>query len=225
MSRFAEPQDPAFREMNTSLGFDQRLWPHDIAQSRAHAKMLAAQGIIGADDRDAILRGLDQVEGELRDGTFPFEPDDEDIHMAVERRLTAIAGRSGGTLHTARSRNDQVVTDVAIFTREAARSAQAQLNTYMSTLVDAAERHLDWALPGYTHLQRAQPIYLSHHLLAWFWMAARDRDRFVAVEAACGTMPLGAGALAGVNFDTDRRMVADELGFTSVSPNSVDAVA
>jgi argininosuccinate lyase len=225
MSRFAEPQDPAFREMNTSLGFDQRLWPHDIAQSRAHAKMLAAQGVIGAEDRDAILTGLDQVEGELRDGTFPFEPDDEDIHMAVERRLTAIAGRSGGTLHTARSRNDQVVTDVALFTREAARSAQVQLSTYMSTLVDAAERHLDWALPGYTHLQRAQPIYLSHHLLAWFWMAARDRERFAAVEAACGVMPLGAGALAGVNFDTDRRMFAAELGFTSVSPNSVDAVA
>ena len=136
MSRFAEPQDPAFREMNTSLGFDQRLWPHDVAQSRAHAKMLAAQGIIGDDDRDAILAGLDQVEGELRDGTFPFEPDDEDIHMAVERRLTAIAGRSGGTLHTARSRNDQVVTDVALFTREAARSAQSRWRSAASTSVD-----------------------------------------------------------------------------------------
>src|SRR5690349_6801912 len=225
MSRFAEPQDPAFREMNTSLGFDQRLWPHDVAQSRAHARMLAAQGIISATDRDAILAGLDQVEGELREGTFPFEPDDEDIHMAVERRLTAIAGRPGGRLHTARSRNDQVVTDVALFTRVAARSAQAQLTSYMEVLVEAAERHLDWALPGYTHLQRAQPVYLSHHLLAWFWMAARDRERFAAVEAACGVMPLGAGALAGVNFDTDRALVARELGFTSVSPNSIDAVA
>jgi argininosuccinate lyase len=213
MSRFAEPQDPAFREMNTSLGFDQRLWPHDVAQSRAHARMLAAQGIIGDDDRDAILAGLDQVEGELRDGTFPFEPDDEDIHMAVERRLTAIAGRPGGKLHTARSRNDQVVTDVALFTRAAARSAQEQLTTYMSVLVDAAERHLDWALPGYTHLQRAQPVYLSHHLLAWFWMAARDRERFAAVEAACGVMPLGAGALAGVNFDAvaNRDFILDYL--------------
>src|SRR3954454_2179938 len=225
MSRFAEPQDPAFREMNTSLGFDRRLWPHDVAQSRAHARMLAAQGIIGDDDRDAILAGLDQVAGELRDGTFPFEADDEDIHMAVERRLTAIAGRPGGRLHTARSRHDQGVTDVALFTREAARSAQAQLSTYMATLVEAAERHLDWALPGYTHLQRAQPVYLSHHLLAWFWMAVRDRERFAAVEAACSVMPLGAGALAGVNFDTDRGLVARELGFASVSPNSIDAVA
>jgi argininosuccinate lyase len=225
MSRFAEPQDPAFREMNTSLAFDQRMWPHDVAQSRAHARMLAAQGIIGDDDRDAILGGLDQVEGELRDGTFPFEPDDEDIHMAVERRLTEVVGRPGGKLHTARSRNDQVVTDVTMFTREAARSAQAQLTTYMEVLVETAERHLDWALPGYTHLQRAQPIYLSHHLLAWFWMASRDRERFAAVERACGIMPLGAGALAGVNFDTDRQMVARELGFASVSPNSVDAVA
>jgi argininosuccinate lyase len=225
MSRFAEPQDPAFREMNTSLGFDQRLWPHDVAQSRAHARMLAAQGIIGADDRDAILAGLDQVESELRDGTFPFEPDDEDIHMAVERRLTQIAGRSGGKVHTARSRNDQVVTDVAMFTRAAARSAIEQLDVYMSTLVDAAQRHLDWALPGYTHLQRAQPVYLSHHLLAYFWMAARDRERFTAVERACGVMPLGAGALAGVNFDTDRGMVARELGFERVSPNSIDAVS
>src|ERR1700755_1581376 len=115
MTRVAEPQGPVFREMTTSLGFDQRLWPHDVAQSRAHAKMLAAQGIIGADDRDAILTGLDQVEGELRDGTFPFEPDDEDIHMAVERRLTEIAGRAGGQLDNARSRNDQVVAHVALF--------------------------------------------------------------------------------------------------------------
>src|SRR6059058_115833 len=120
MSRFAEPQDPAFREMNTSLGFDRRLWPHDVEQSRAHARMLAAQGIIEAEDLDAILGGLDQIEGELRDGTFPFEPDDEDIHMAVERRLTELVGRPGGKLHTARSRNDQVATDVALFTREAA---------------------------------------------------------------------------------------------------------
>jgi argininosuccinate lyase len=225
MSRFAEPQDPAFREMNTSLGFDRRLWPHDVAQSRAHARMLAAQGIIGGDDRDAILAGLDAVEAELAEGTFPFQPGDEDIHMAVERRLTEIAGPVGGKLHTARSRNDQVATDVTLFTRAAAQSAQEQLTAYMRTLVEVAERHLDWALPGYTHLQRAQPVYLSHHLLAWFWMAARDRDRFAAVEEATSVMPLGAGALAGVNFDTDRQMVAEELGFTTVAPNSIDAVA
>jgi len=225
MSRFAEPQDPAFREMNTSLGFDRRLWPHDLAQSRAHAKMLAAQGIVDDDDRDAILTGLDQIEDELRAGTFPFEPDDEDIHMAVERRLTAIVGRPGGRLHTARSRNDQVATDVALFTREAAAEARAALTVFMETLVAVAERHLDWPLPGYTHLQRAQPVYLGHHLLAWFWMAQRDRERFAAVEAATAVLPLGAGALAGVNFATDRGMVARELGFASVAPNSIDAVA
>src|SRR4051794_2799356 len=137
MGRFSQPQDPLFQALNTSLGFDQRLWPHDVAQSRAHARMLAAQGIIGEDDRDAILTGLDRVEGELRDGTFPFAADDEDIHMAVERRLIELVGRPGGKLHTARSRNDQVVTDVALFTRAAARSAQDQLSVYMETLVAA----------------------------------------------------------------------------------------
>jgi argininosuccinate lyase len=225
MSRFAEPQDPAFREMNTSLGFDRRLWPHDVAQSRAHARMLAAQGIIGDDDRDALLSGLDAVEAELREGRFPFAPDDEDIHMAVERRLTELAGPVGGKLHTARSRNDQVATDVALFTRDAARSALADIRRLQETLVDAAERHLDWALPGYTHLQRAQPIYLSHHLLAYFWMLARDAERFGAVVDATRALPLGAGALAGVNFATDRALVAAELGFAEVAPNSVDAVS
>lgn len=225
MSRFSEPQHPVFRELNTSLGFDRRLWPQDIAQSRAHAKMLAAQGIIGEEDRDAILEGLDKVEAELRDGTFPFKEDDEDIHMAVERRLTEIIGRPGGKLHTARSRNDQVATDVALFTREAAVEAQRLLTVFMETLVEVAERHIDWPLPGYTHLQRAQPVYLSHHLLAWFWMAQRDRERFKAVEKATKVLPLGAGALAGVNFDTDRRFVARELGFDDVAPNSIDAVA
>jgi argininosuccinate lyase len=225
MSRFAEPQDPAFREMNTSLGFDRRLWPHDVAQSRAHARMLAAQGIIGDDDRDALLSGLDAVEAELREGRFPFAPDDEDIHMAVERRLTELAGPVGGKLHTARSRNDQVATDVALFTRDAARSALADIRRLQETLVDAAERHLDWALPGYTHLQRAQPIYLSHHLLAYFWMLVRDAERFGAVVDATRALPLGAGALAGVNFATDRALVAAELGFAEVAPNSVDAVS
>src|SRR3954468_10197826 len=186
MSRFAEPQDPAFREMNTSLGFDRRLWPHDVAQSRAHARMLAAQGIIAAEDRDALLAGLDAVEAELRDGSFPFAPDDEDIHMAVERRLTEVAGPVGGRLHTARSRNDQVATDVALFTREAALAGAESVTGLMAALIDAAERHLDWPLPGYTHLQRAQPVYLSHHLLAYVWMLERDRARlrFAAEQTA-----------------------------------------
>jgi argininosuccinate lyase len=226
MSRFSEPQDPVFQRLNASLSFDRRLWPHDIAQSRAHARMLAAQRIIGDDDRDAILAGLDAVEAELAGGTFPFAPDDEDIHMAVERRLTEIVGPPGGKLHTARSRNDQVATDVVLFTRDAAGHATRAIDALIAVLLDAAEAHLDWALPGYTHLQRAQPVYLSHHLLAYVWMLLRDRARFAFAETQTMALPLGAGALAGVNFDTDRNAVAGELGFSAgVVPNSIDAVA
>jgi argininosuccinate lyase len=225
MGRFAEPQDPLFRALNTSLGFDQRLWPYDVAQSRAHAEMLAAQGIISDSDRDALARGLDAVEAELRDGSFPFRDDDEDIHMAVERRLTEIAGPVGGKLHTARSRNDQVATDLAMFARETAEALAARCTDLAGTLVDVAERHLDWPLPGYTHLQRAQPVYLSHHLLAYAWMLVRDRARFRFAAEQAAVLPLGAGALAGVNFDTDRGLVAERLGFAAVSPNSIDAVS
>jgi argininosuccinate lyase len=225
VSRFREPQDPAFQALNASIGFDRRLWPHDLAQSRAHARMLAARGVIADEDRDALLAGLDAVDAELRDGSFVFAPADEDIHMAIERRLTEIAGPVGGRLHTARSRNDQVATDVALFTRAAAREAGDAVTALMAALVDAAERHLDWPLPGYTHLQRAQPVYLSHHLLAYVWMLERDRIRFDFAARSTAALPLGAGALAGVNFDTDRRQVAAELGFERVAPNSIDAVS
>jgi argininosuccinate lyase len=225
MSRFSEPQDPVFRRLNTSLEFDQRLWPQDLPQSRAHARMLAARGIVTADDLAALLAALDVVEDELREGTFAFADDDEDIHMAVERRVTQLAGRSGGTLHTARSRNDQVATDVALFTRDAAGHATRTIGALAGALLAAAERHLDWPLPGYTHLQRAQPVYLSHHLLAYVWMLLRDRERFVFAAAQTAALPLGAGALAGVNFDTDRAMVAAELGFERVAPNSIDAIS
>ena len=225
MSRFREPQDPAFQALNASIGFDRRLWPHDVAQSRAHARMLAAQGVLSEEDRDALLAGLDAVEAELRDGRFPFAPDDEDIHMAVERRLTELAGPVGGRLHTARSRNDQVATDVALFTREAALAGAEAVRGLMAALIDAAERHLDWPLPGYTHLQRAQPVYLSHHLLAYVWMLERDRGRLRFAAEQTAALPLGAGALAGVNFDTDRGAVAAELGFERVAPNSIDAVS
>jgi argininosuccinate lyase len=225
MSRFSLPQDPIFRRLNTSLSFDRRLWPYDVQQSRAHARMLAAQAIIGEDDRDALLAALDAVEVELADGTFAFEDDDEDIHMAIERRVTEISGPAGGTLHTARSRNDQVATDVALFTRDAAGHATRAIDVLAAALVEAAEAHLDWPLPGYTHLQRAQPVYLSHHLLAYVWMLLRDRDRFVFAASQTAALPLGAGALAGVNFDTDRSTVAGELGFERVAPNSIDAVS
>ena len=225
MSRFAQPQHPVFRRLNASIGFDWRLGPYDIAQSRAHARMLAATGIIAESDRDELLSGLERVAAELDDGTFRFEPGDEDVHMAVERRLTEIVGPVGGKLHTARSRNDQVATDMAMFTRAHALQTLRKLQQLQSVIVQLASRHEDWAMPGYTHLQRAQPVYLSHHLLAYFWMFRRDARRFEHVLGATCELPLGAGALAGVNFPTDRRLVAEELGFAGVARNSIDAVS
>ena len=225
MSRFSEPQDPAFQRLNASIAFDRRLGPYDVAQSRAHVTMLAAVGVIGEGDRDTLLATLDQVERELEDGTFPFAQDDEDIHMAVERRVTELAGRVGGRMHTARSRNDQVATDMAMFVRAHAELAERACSELMAVLVEVAEAHLDWPMPGYTHLQRAQPVYLSHHLLAYFWMLERDRERLRAVVRATRKLPLGAGALAGVNFATDRAAVARALGFDGVAENSIDAVS
>jgi argininosuccinate lyase len=225
MSRFAASPDAAFRALNDSISFDVRLAPYDIAQSKAHAAMLAARRIISDEDRDQLLAGLAQVESELLDGTFAVAAGDEDIHMAIERRLTELAGPVGGKLHTARSRNDQVATDLAMFTRASAAEARGAIQRVGETVVGLAEAHLDWPMPGYTHLQRAQPVYLSHHLLAYAWMLARDRQRFGAVAEAAAVMPLGSGALAGVNFDTDREMVARELGFSSVAENSIDGVS
>ncbi len=211
--------------MNASIAFDRRLWRYDIAQSRAHAHMLAACGIISDLDRDTMLTGLGMVEIEFAEERFPFEEDDEDIHMAIERRLTEIVGPTGGKLHTARSRNDQVVTDLAMYTREHADTAVAALDVLMAALLNRAQEHLDWPMPGYTHLQRAQPVYLSHHLLAYFWMLARDRERFEFALRESSRLPLGSGALAGVSFATDRQMLAQELGFSEVTPNSIDAVS
>ena len=213
-------------ELNSSAGFDWRLAPYDIALSRAHVRMLASKGILSGEDRESIISALDQVEVELEDGTFEFLQSDEDIHMAIERRVTSLIGESGARIHTARSRNDQVATGLSLWIRAHARAAADACKDLEAVVLTLAERHLEWSLPGYTHLQRAQPVYLSHHALAWFWMIHRDRRRFLAVEAeAKRYMPLGAGALAGVNFDTDRRMVAAELGFDAVAPNSIDAVA
>jgi argininosuccinate lyase len=220
-----EPQHADFQRLNASLAFDRRLWPQDVAQSRAHVRMLAARGIIAESDRDALLTALDTVEQELREARFVFLEGDEDIHMALERRVTELAGAAGGTMHTARSRNDQVATDLAMYVRERARAAQVAISGLMDALLARAEEHADWPMPGYTHLQRAQPVALGHHLLAYFWMFARDRDRFAYAEHESGRLPLGAGALAGVNFDTDRGQVARELGFREVAPNSIDAVS
>jgi argininosuccinate lyase len=225
MARFSQPQDPAFRTLNASIGFDWRLGPYDVEQSRAHARMLAGCGIVSHADRDALLAALDRVEDELEAGEFEFLEADEDIHMAVERRVTEIAGPVGGRLHTARSRNDQVATDMAMFTRAHALRTLEALHDLQAVIVSQAEAHLDWAMPGYTHLQRAQPVYLSHHLLAYFWMFRRDARRFEAVLGSTTELPLGAGALAGVNFATDRAYLARELGFAGVAPNSIDAVS
>src|SRR5919106_1671201 len=225
MSRFTFRQDPVFQQLNASIGFDWRLGPYDIEQSRAHSRMLASAGIISDANRDALLSGLARVEEELDSSEFPFREADEDIHMAIERRLTEIAGPVGGKLHTARSRNDQVATDMAMFTRAHALGAIERLQALQETLLGLAERHLDWPMPGYTHLQRAQPVYLSHHLLAYYWMFRRDAQRFSFVLEATAELPLGAGALAGVNFETDRGLVARELGFEGVAPNSIDAVS
>jgi argininosuccinate lyase len=225
MGRFDDPQDALFKAINTSLGYDQRLYPEDIEGSIAHAEMLAAQHIITAEDLEQIKTGLAAVKKELDAGVFPFEDDDEDIHMAIERRLTELVGDAGAKLHTARSRNDQVATDVALYTRRRARTAADKLSRLMEVVVEQAETHRDWAMPGYTHLQRAQSVYLGHHLLAYFWMFQRDHRRFVAAAESASVLPLGAGAIAGANFDTDRESVADRLGFDRVSPNSMDAVS
>ena len=225
MSRFSEPQDPLFRALNSSISFDFRLAPYDIEQSLAHARMLAQCDIIGAEDLTAIEAGLAQVREELEGDRFQVRDDDEDVHMAIERRLTEIAGDSGARLHTARSRNDQVATDVAMLVRAHALDAVELLTALMRTVVEKAEGHLDWPMPGYTHLQRAQPVYLSHHLLAYFWKFRRDLQRFNFCLTATEDLPLGAGALAGVNFDTSRMFVAQELGFGGIAENSLDAVS
>jgi argininosuccinate lyase len=225
VARFVDPQHADFRALNDSISFDRRLAPYDIAGSRAHASMLAATGIISTEERDELVRALDQAGQELIEGSFPFSEGDEDIHMAIERRVTEIAGPVGGKLHTARSRNDQVATDMALFVRARASIAREEAQSLAEALIELAEAHLDWPMPGYTHLQRAQPVYLSHHLLAYVWMLVRDRARFATVIEAASVLPLGAGALAGVNFETDRELISQELGFRSISENSIDAVS
>ena len=225
MSRFSDPQDALFRALNSSIAFDRRLAPYDVEQSLAHVRMLAARGIITDGDRAELERGLEAVRAEVETDGLPADAGDEDVHMAIERRVTEIVGPVGGKLHTARSRNDQVATDLALFVRAHALAGREAVLRLMRVLVEVAERHIDWAMPGYTHLQRAQPVYLSHHLLAYFWKLRRDRDRFEFCLVATDELPLGAGALAGVNFDTSRTDVARELGFGAVAENSIDAVS
>jgi argininosuccinate lyase len=225
MGRFRDPQDPLFKALNSSIAFDYRLAPYDLEQSLAHARMLARSNIISGQDLEEIERGLEAVRAEIEGDSFVVMDHDEDIHMAIERRLTEIIGPVGGKLHTARSRNDQVATDVAMVVRAHSLDARELLSRLMATLVELAEGHMDWRMPGYTHLQRAQPVYLSHHLLAYFWKFRRDLQRFNFCMTSTDDLPLGAGALAGVNFDTSRMFVAQELGFGGISENSLDAVS
>jgi argininosuccinate lyase len=225
MPRFEGPPDELFARLNRSIGFDRRLAPYDIAQSKAHVRALRAAEVLTEEEVGRLTEGLDAVAKELEDGAFSGAAEDEDIHMAIERRLTELIGPLGGKLHTARSRNDQVATDLALYLRERCAGASERLAELMGVMLELAERHADWAMPGYTHLQRAQPVYLGHHLLAYFWMFRRDAARFAAARAAAGEMPLGSGALAGVNWELDRELVARELGFDGVAPNSIDAVS
>ena len=225
MSRFADEQDPLFRRINSSISFDRRLAPFDVEQSRAHARALAKLEVLDEEELQQLLHGLDKVAAELEDGSFEVHDDDEDIHMAVERRLTEIAGPVGGKIHPARSRNDQVATDLALLVRSHSARAIALLEALMSTLIELAEAHRDWPAPSYTHLQRAQPVYLGHHLLAYFWMFFRDARRFFAAAESTGDLPAGSGALAGVNWELDREGLAADLGFERPHPNSLDAVS
>jgi argininosuccinate lyase len=225
MPRFRESPDPLFERLNASIGFDLRLAPYDVAQSKAHARALHAAGVLDEGELARMEEGLERVARELEDGGLAAEDGDEDVHMAIERRLTEIVGPLGGKLHTARSRNDQVATDLALYVRDHASVARELTGALMARLLELAERHADWPMPGYTHLQRAQPVYLGHHLMAYFWMLNRDARRFAEARRAAGEMPLGSGALAGVGWDLDRQAVADELGFDSPSPNSIDAVS
>lgn len=222
--RFSGSSAEAFDALNASLPVDQRMWREDIRGSRAHARMLGARGIIPADDAAAIDVGLTQVEAEMEAGTFVFAPGDEDIHTAVERRLTEIAGDAGRRLHTGRSRNDQVITDTLLWLRGRGEGQAAALKALASALVTQARAHVDTLVPGYTHLQRAQPVRLAHHLLAYAWMLDRDHARLRFALDAASLSPLGSGALAGSGFAIDRQATATELGFAGISPNSMDAV-
>lgn len=223
--RFERSVDAFTERFGASLPVDRRMAEQDIRGSIAHARMLGAQGIISAKDAETLVAGLSQVDREIREGHFVFDVSDEDIHMAVERRLTEIVGPVGGTLHTARSRNDQVATDARLYAMDASVRLVEAANMLRATLIERAAEHGDTVMPGYTHLQKAQPVLLGHHLLAYSWMLARDVTRLRHAYEAADVLPLGSAALAGTTFPLDRDMVANALGFSAVSANSMDAVS
>jgi argininosuccinate lyase len=222
VGRFRKEPDPRFWRLNRSLAFDAWLAPYDIDQSKAHARGLCEIGVLTGEELAEIESGLDRVDARMAEHGFEFEPADEDIHMAIERLLGEEIGPLAGKLHTGRSRNDQVATDVAMVVQAHSLRAIELCGEAMQRLLDLAEAHRDWTMPGYTHLQRAQPVYLGHHLLAYYWMLARDVLRFQFALDSASVMPLGSGALAGVNWEIDRDSVAADLGFAHVSHNSID---
>jgi len=224
-ARFRKEPDPRFWRMNRSLPFDWQLAPYDILQSQAHARALARIGVMTEAEAEEIGAGLERVQARIEAPGFAFEESDEDIHMAIERLLGEEIGALAGKLHTGRSRNDQVATDIAMVVNAAARRAMRLCGEAMDRLLALAETHRDWPMPGYTHLQRAQPVYLGHHLLAYFWMLSRDVRRFAFAAGSSSVMPLGSGALAGVNWPIDRDIVAAELGFAATTPNSLDGTS
>ena len=223
--RFAAPADAFVTRFTASVGFDQRLYRHDIAGSIAHARMLAAAGVLTAEELADIVRGLTAVREEIEGGRFEWAVAREDVHMNIEARLTELIGPAGRKLHTGRSRNDQVATDLKLYLRDEIDAIVALLNEVMARLTDLAERHAGDPMPGFTHLQTAQPVTFGHHLLAWFEMALRDRGRFRDCRARLNVSPLGAAALAGTTFPIDRAATARELGFDGVAANSLDAVS
>jgi argininosuccinate lyase len=223
--RFEAKPAELMQAINVSIGFDRRLWAQDLAGSRAHAAMLSNQGVISSEDAEAILGGLDTIEAEMANGTFPFRDEFEDIHMNVEARLAELIGEASGRLHTARSRNDQVATDFRLWVRDACDHATARIEALQRALLAKAEAHAATLMPGFTHLQPAQPVTFGHHLMAYVEMFGRDADRFNDARVRMNECPLGAAALAGSPFPIDRTQTAQALGFARPTANSLDSVS
>ena len=223
--RFSEPTSELVKRYTASVNFDRRMWRQDIRGSLAHARMLARQGIISNEDWSAIERGMAQIVSEIESGNFEWSIDLEDVHLNIEKHLTALVGDAGKRLHTGRSRNDQVATDIRLYLRDAIDDILALIQAFQRNLLELAEREAATPMPGFTHLQVAQPVTFGHHLLAWFEMTKRDADRFADVRRRTNRLPLGAAALAGTTYPIDREFVAAELGFDGVCENSLDAVS
>jgi argininosuccinate lyase len=223
--RFDEPVSDLVKRFTASVSFDQRLARFDIEGSIAHARMLHSCGILSAEDLGSIENGLGRIRQEIENGAFEWSLDLEDVHLNIERRLTDLVGDAGKRLHTARSRNDQVATDIRLYLRAEIDHIQSLIRSLQRALLDLAEKHTETVMPGFTHLQVAQPVSFAHHLLAYFEMLARDAERFADCRKRVNRLPLGAAALAGTSFPIDRRRVAQELGFEGVAENSLDAVS